>query len=147
GTFTDPLFTSVESLRMSNRLQSVVPDYPIQQYFGDYEHFTQNKPREWGDICGADHHVCTLADYPGGDVNATPPTLVRTGVHTRLNRFIDHYAQPPGDPAQPAPAFDVTASLQICPQNASAAYPANEPGPTFTAGSFGDLTQGVFRLD
>jgi dienelactone hydrolase len=147
GTFTDPLFTSVENLRMSNRLQSVVPDYPIQQYFGDYEHFTQNKAREWGDICGADHHVCTLADYPGGDVNATPPTLVRTGVHTRLNRFIDHYAQPPGDPAQPRPAFDVTASLQICPQNASAAYAENEPGPTFTAGSFADLTQGVLRLD
>src|SRR5207253_4448022 len=79
--------------------------------------------------------------------NATPPTLVRTGVHTRLNRFIDHYAQPLGDPAQPKPAFDVTASLQICPQNASAAYPADEPGPTFTSGSFVELTHGLLRLD
>ena len=48
------------------------PGYPIQQYFGDYQHFVQNKAKEWGDLCGADHHVCTLADYPGGDVNATP---------------------------------------------------------------------------
>ena len=63
--FTDPLFTSVESLRMSNRLLSVVPDYPIQQYFGDYEHFVQNKAKEWGDICGADHHVCNVRRLSG----------------------------------------------------------------------------------
>ena len=81
---------------------SVVPDYPIQQYFGDYQHFVQNKAKEWGDICGADHHVCTFADYPGGNVNATPTGLVRTGATTRLNRFIDHYAQPPGNPSAAA---------------------------------------------
>ena len=45
---------------MSNRLRASCPDYPIQQYFGDYQHFVQNKAKEWGDICGADHHVCTL---------------------------------------------------------------------------------------
>ena len=78
------------------------PSYPIQQYFGDYQHFVQNKAKEWGDICGADHHVCTFADYPGGDVNATPTGLVRTGATTRLNRFIDHYAQPPGQPERAA---------------------------------------------
>ena len=33
----------------------------------------------------------------------------------------------------------MTAALQICPQNASAEFPANEPGPTFTAGSFFQL--------
>ena len=115
------------------------PDYPIQQYFGDYQHFVQNKAKEWGDLCGADHHVCRFADYPGGDLNATPTGLVRTGVTTRLNRFIDHYAQPPGNPSEPQPAFDVTAALQICPQNASAEFPADEPGPTFTAGSFHEL--------
>ena len=71
------------------------PGYPIQQYFGDYQHFVQNKAKEWGDLCGADHHVCTLADYPGGDVNATPAGLYRTGVTTRLNRFVDHFARPP----------------------------------------------------
>ena len=75
-TLTDPLFPPVENLRMSNRIQASCPDYPIQQYFGDYQHFVQNKAKEWGDLCGADHHVCTFADYPGGDVNATPTGLV-----------------------------------------------------------------------
>jgi X-Pro dipeptidyl-peptidase-like protein/prolyl oligopeptidase family protein len=146
GTLTDPLFTAVENLRMSNRLQSVVPNYPIQQYFGDYEHFVQNKVREWGDICGADRHVCRFADYPLGDVNADPVDLQRTGVHTRLNRFIDHYAQPTGNASEPQPQFDVTASLQICPENAGS-QPANEPGPTFTAPSFGDLAPYTLRID
>jgi hypothetical protein len=139
GTFTDELFTSVESLRMSNRLQRTVAGYPIQQYFGDYEHFVQNKAKEWGDICGADHHVCNFADYPGGDVNATPNGLLRTGVTTRLNRFIDYYARPAGNPSPPKPKFDVTASLQTCPQNADAAHPADEPGDTFAASRFSQL--------
>ena len=107
----------------------------------------QNKAKEWGDLCGADHHVCTLADYPGGDVNATPTGLYRTGVTTRLNRFVDHFAQPAGNPSQPQPSYDVTAALQICPQNASAEFPANEPGPTFTAGRFSQLAPHRLRVD
>jgi hypothetical protein len=91
--------------------------------------------------------VCRFSDYPGGDVNATPTGLLRTGVTTRLNRFIDHYAQPPGNPAQPQPGFNVTASLQNCPQNASAQFPADEPGPTFTEPSFGELAPGTLQLD
>jgi X-Pro dipeptidyl-peptidase (S15 family)/X-Pro dipeptidyl-peptidase C-terminal non-catalytic domain len=147
GTLTDELFTAVENLRMSNRIQQLVPDYPIQQYFGDYAHFVQSKAREWGDICGIDHHVCRFADYPSGDLNATPAGLVRTGVTTRLNRFIDHYAEPPGDANQPQPRFDVTASLQVCPQNASPSQPANEPGETFTAARFFDLAPYNLRFD
>jgi dienelactone hydrolase len=147
ATLTDPLFTPVENLRMSNRIEWTVPGYPIQQYFGDYQHFVQNKPREWGDICGADHHVCTFEDYPGGDVNATPTDLYRTGVNTRLSRFIDHFAQPPGNASEARPPYDVTAALQICPQNASAEFPANEPGPTFAAGSFFDLAPHRLRID
>ena len=146
ATFTDPLFTPVENRRMANRLLATVPDYPIQQYFGDYQHFVQNKAKEWGDICGGDRHVCGFADYPGGDLNATPAGHARTGVTTRLNRFIDHYAQPPGNPSQPAPQFDVTASLQVCPQNAGS-QPADEPGDTYTAGSFEALTSGTLQLD
>jgi hypothetical protein len=145
ATFTDPLFTPVENLRISNRLESIVPDYPIQQYFGDYQHFVQNKAKEWGDICGSNRHVCTFADYPGGDLDATPTDLQRTGVTTRLNRFIDHYAGPPGNPSEPEPDSDVTASLQICPKNAGS-QPADEPGPTFNAGRFEDLAQNVLRL-
>jgi hypothetical protein len=131
---------------MSNRLQQTVPDYPIQQYFGDYEHFVQNKAKEWGDICGANRHVCNFADYPGGDVNAAPNGLLRTGVTTRLNRFIDYYTRPSGDPAPPAPKFDVTASLQICPQNATAEHPADEPGDTYTASRFDRLAPYKLRF-
>jgi hypothetical protein len=139
GTLTDPLFPAVEHLRMSNRIRSVVPDYPIEEYYGDYEHFTQNKAKEWGDLCGADHHVCRFADYPNGDLNAAPAGLVRTGVSSRMNRFIDHYAQPASNPNEPQPPFDVTAALQICPQNASAQFPADEPGERFTAPTFAQI--------
>jgi dienelactone hydrolase len=147
ATLTDPLFTPVENLRMSNRIQALVPDYPIQQYFGDYQHFVQNKAKEWGDLCGADHHVCRFDEYPGGDVNATPAGLYRTGVTTRLNDFVDHFAKPAGNAAEPAPKFDVTASLQICPENATAAFPADEPGATFTAGRFFKLAPYTLRLE
>jgi hypothetical protein len=147
ATLTDPLFTPIENLRMSNRLQQIDPNYPIQQYFGDYQHFVQNKAKEWGDICGTDHHVCTFADYPGGNVNSNPPTRVRTGVTTRLNRFVDHYARPPGNPGQPQPAFNVTASLQICPQNSSPSQPADEPGPTFNGSTFHALAPRTLRVD
>jgi dienelactone hydrolase len=147
ATFTDPLFTPVENRRMANRLLETVPGYPIQEYFGDYQHFVQNKDKEWGDMCGANHHVCSFADYPGGDVNATPSGLFRTGVTTRLNRFIDHYTAPPGDASQPQPAFDVTASLQICPSNAPLENtPADEPGPTFNGPTFESLARGELVL-
>jgi acetyl esterase/lipase len=148
ATFSDPLFPPVEHRRMANRILSVVPGYPIQQYYGDYQHFVQNKPKEWGDICGANHHVCNFADYSGGDLNAAPSGLLRTGVTTRLNRFIDHYAQPSGNPSQPTPSFDVTASLQICPQNAPLEGVAtDEPGQTFTAPTFEQLARVPFTID
>jgi hypothetical protein len=148
ATLTDPLFPPVEDRRMANRILTVVPNYPIQQYYGDYQHFVQNKPKEWGDICGANHHVCSFSDYPGSNLNADPSGLARTGVTTRLNRFIDHYAQPPGNPSQPTPSFDVTASLQICPQNAPLeGVPADEPGPTFNAPAFESLARGRLLLN
>ncbi len=147
GTLTDPLFTSVETLRMTNRIQRQIPKYPVQQYYGDYQHFVQNKAKEWGDLCGADHHVCTIADYPGGNVNATPANLYRTGVTSRLNDFVDHYAKPPGNASEPKPKSDVTAALQICPQNATAEFPADEPGPTFTAATFHQLAPYRLRFD
>jgi hypothetical protein len=105
------------------------------------------QPKEWGDLCGADHHVCRLADYPGGDLNAAPAGLLRTGVTTRLNRFIDHYAAPPGNPAELQPSFDVTASLEICPKNATAQFPSEDPGPTFTAARFDQLAPYTLRFD
>ncbi|MGZ5313042.1 MAG: CocE/NonD family hydrolase C-terminal non-catalytic domain-containing protein [Solirubrobacterales bacterium] len=137
ATLTDPLFPASENRTMANRLLSVVPDYPIKQYYGDYQHFTQNKAKGWGDICGGDHHVCAFADYPSGNVNADPAGFARAGVTTRLNRFVDNYAQPAGGYAPATPDFDVTADVYECPTtSASQGLPADEPGPAFTAGSF-----------
>ena len=141
GTFTDKLFPAAEHRRMVERLKQTVPGYPVQEYYGDYNHFVQNKRKEWADICGADRHVCRYEDYPGGDLNSNPEGLAReNGVTTRLNRFIDHYARPPANDLQGAPAFDVTGSLQVCPQNAGfLGSQPDEPGPRFTAARFGQL--------
>ncbi len=38
--WTDPIFPAVEAVRMYKRLRSVRRDYPIQLYFGDFEHLT-----------------------------------------------------------------------------------------------------------
>jgi X-Pro dipeptidyl-peptidase C-terminal non-catalytic domain len=135
---SSPLFSQVEHREIVDRLRSVVARYPVQEYYGDVGDFTQDKPKEWGDICGTDHHVCTFADYPGGNLNADPPTLQRRGITTRLNRFIDRYAQPPSDPAAPTPAFGVTASLQTC--------SGDEPGASFTAPTFAQLATSDLRL-
>ena len=153
ATFTDPLFPAYEDRRMANRLLQVVPNYPIQIYHGDYQHFTRNKAKEWGDLCAADHHVCTVADYPDGgdspdDFSSDPASLQRTGVTTRLNRFIDHYAGPSANSSEPQPAFDVTASLEVCPQNAAdLGVPVDEPGPTFNAPSFEQLAPNVLDVE
>ncbi len=57
---------------MAERLKATVPGYPIQEYYGDYQHFVQNKRKEWGDLCGADHHVCTFrATTRAANLNAT----------------------------------------------------------------------------
>jgi hypothetical protein len=146
GSSNSPLFSQVEHREIVERLRSVIPRYPVQEYYGDVGDFTQDKAKEWGDICGTDHHVCALADYTSGDLNANPPTLQRLGVTTRLNRFLDRFAGPPGDPSAPTPAFDVTASLQVCPANASAEFPADEPGQRFTAPSFAQLAPNVLPL-
>jgi dienelactone hydrolase len=146
GTHTDPLFPPIEHHRMAARLKAAAADYPIQEHYGDYQHFTQNKAKEWGDLCGADRHVCVTGDYPGGDVDADPGNRVRTGVTTRLNRFLDHYARPVADPSAPTPAFDVTASLQVCSNAPAAGEAPDEPGPAFTAPTYDALTPGVLPL-
>jgi hypothetical protein len=147
GTLTDPLFTPIETLRMANRLRGSAHRYPIQEYYGDYQHFVQNKPKEWGDLCGADRHVCSFADYPNGDLNATPQDRVAVGVNTRLNRFLDHYAKPPGNAKQSKPSFDVTAALQVCPQNAPSPILTGEPGERFTAATFHELAPNSMRFE
>ena len=143
--FTDPLFTAVEHRRMVERLKSVVPGYPVQEYYGDYEHFVQNKPKEWNDVCGNDR-LCRFEDYPGGDMTERPRGLERIGVNTRLDAFLDHYAKPPGNPDEPRPSFDVTAGLQICPANAGGPFPADQPGERFTESSFDALAPDRLQL-
>jgi X-Pro dipeptidyl-peptidase-like protein len=139
GSSSSPLFGQVEHRSMVERLRASVHEYPVQEYYGDDGDFTQNKDREWGDVCGRDRHVCRLSD---------PATaVVRKGITTRLDRFVDHYARPPGDPNEPTPPFDVTASLQVCPPNAAAAgFPADEPGERFTESSFGELAPDRVRM-
>jgi hypothetical protein len=147
GSMTSPLFSTVEQGRMVERLKAVVSSYPVQEYYGPIGDFTQNKAKEWGDLCGADHHVCTRADYPAGNLNADPPTRTSLGITTRLNRFVDYFTRPPGNPRPPQPSFDATAALQVCPANASAQLPADEPGERLRARRFADLAPGSLRLE
>jgi hypothetical protein len=116
----------------------------VQEHYGDYGDFTQNKSKEWADLCGADRHVCSLADGTGS--MGASPGLRRLGVTSRLNRFIDHYARPPGNPDEPRPPFDSTVSLQVCPANADSAFPADEPGERFTETTFAALAPERLRL-
>ena len=148
GTFTDPLFPPAEHRRMAERLKAAAPGYPIRETYGDYQHFSQNKAKEWADLCGSDRHLCVSADYPGGNVDAVPANRVRTGITTELNRFVDHSPLPAGaGPPPPTPAQDVTATLQVCPQNAGPGQPADEPGDSFTAPTFDELTPGEMALE
>src|SRR4051794_4369616 len=39
---TDPIFSTQELVRMYERLRGARPGYPIQMYFGDFEHLTSN---------------------------------------------------------------------------------------------------------
>ncbi len=135
ATWTDPLFPTMETIRFYNKLRSVDPDYPITMYLGDYQHFAQNKPKEWDDICGDDHHVCTVKDFtrPDGSVNLMrSPTRVRKGVNFRMNRFLDFYLRGKGR----RPKKDVSATTTICSANATDKYKADEPGIEYRAGSW-----------
>lgn len=149
GAFTDHLFTSIEHRRMAERLRAVRADYPIQEYYGDYQHFTQNKAREWGDVCGTDRHVCRLSDYPGGDVNVDPAGLVRRGATTRLTRFLDFHARPQGANAMaPRPGQDVVAALEVCEHNAAMfGLGVADAGPQFIASTFAQLAPGRLRIE
>ena len=146
GAFSDALFTMVEHRRMLDRLKSVDRRYPIQQYYGDYNHAVQNKAKEWGDLCGEDHHVCTFDDYFGA-FPAPPEERVRVGVTSRLNDFIDAYASPDGGAPPRRPRRDVTVSLQTCRDNATGLWPLDEPGQRFTAPTIEALARHRLRLE
>jgi hypothetical protein len=132
GSFASPLFGQVEHRRMVELLRAARPDYPVQEYYGDYGDFTQNKPKEWADLCGAARGICP-------ESAGAPDGLERTGVTSRLNAFVDHYARPRDNPKAPRPPFDVTVALQVCPPNATDTLPADEPGERYTESSFAAL--------
>jgi predicted acyl esterase len=134
ATWTDPLFTAMDSgVRFYNKLKSVAPKYPIQMYLGDYQHFVANKAKEWDDLCGDDHHVCTIEDPAS--------SRVRIGVNTRMNRFLDHYLRGKGT----TPKRYVWATTTICAANATEAIPADEPGIEYRAGSWRALASTTVR--
>ncbi len=74
GTQTDPLFPPSENRRMVNRMLATAPGYPVQQYYGDYQHFVQNKAKEWGDICDTgDERAGASAPSPTTQAATTTP--------------------------------------------------------------------------
>ena len=132
GTWTDPLFPTMETVRFYNKLRRVNPNYPITAYFGDYQHFAQNKPKEWGDICGEDHRRCAVDDYKraDGSINLMrSPKRLRVGINTRMNRFLDYHLLGKGR----RPASDVSATTTICAANATDKYKLDEPGAEYRA--------------
>ena len=131
GTWTDPLFPTIETLRFYNKLKAVNPDYPVQAYFGDYQHFVANKAKEWGDLCGDDHHVCTVEDFRNDDGDIKLSKALRPGSGRgstlRINAFLAHFLKGKGK----RPKMNVTATTTICAANATEKYPVDEPGPEY----------------
>ena len=146
GSFSDHLFPLEEHRRMVNIMRWFAPDYPVQEYYGDYGHGAQAKAKEWADLCRENRRVCPVFDFRKG-FDRSPVQRKRLGVATRLNRFIDHYAKPPGNARQPRPNDDVTVSLQTCRQNADAVWPLDEPGERFKADRFEELAPNRWLLD
>ena len=56
-----------------------------------------------GPTCACDGPAHARSDNYKRGFNQTPRQFKRFGVATRLNRFLDHYARPPGNPRQPGP--------------------------------------------
>jgi dienelactone hydrolase len=138
ATWTDPLFPTIENVRFYNKLKDIAPNYPITMYLGDFQHFVQNKAKEWGDMCGNNHHVCEIDDYRRADDSLgnlnKPPSRVRKGINTRINKFLDFYLRNKCR----KPKADVTATTTICPANANAGkgFPDDEPGIEYRAGTW-----------
>jgi hypothetical protein len=140
GTTTDVLFSAIESTRFYNKLKSIDKTYPTAMYFGDYDHgYAQNKAKEYGDICGGDRHVCTVADFKS--LKLTRPTgRIHRGLTARINKFLDYYLQGRGK----KPGLSVAASTTICAGvNDSKSFPADEPGITLQARNWRALHRNV----
>ena len=145
ATWTDPLFPTMETVRFYNKLKSLDREYPITMYVGDYQHFAQNKAKEWDDLCGDDHRICQVKDFTraDGSINLMKaPSRVRKGVNWRMNKFLDFYLRGKGK----RPQRDVSATSTICPANATDKYKADEPGAEYRAPSWRALAPTVQRF-
>jgi len=146
ATWTDPLFPTMETIRFYNKLKKISPRYPMTMYLGDYQHFAHNKPKEWGDVCGNDHHVCTTDDYRTGSGKLAlgrPKDRKHIGINTRMNKFLDFHLRGKGK----KPKSNVTSTTQICPSNQTKKYKFDEPGIEYRAPTWRALTGGKpFRL-
>lgn len=128
GTWTDPLFPTIETIRFYNKLKSLDRRYPIELYIGDFQHLTaQNKPKEWADLCGREHRICTIDDFrrPDGRLDfSVSAERVRKGINTRMSEFLDHVLYGRGR----RPGYGVSATTTICTANADELHAADEPG-------------------
>jgi predicted acyl esterase len=76
--WTDPIFPAIEAVRMYRRLKSVRRDYPIQLYFGDFEHLTAQVKipdmRYYHRLANTllDHHLRGKRRWPYFDVRSAP---------------------------------------------------------------------------
>jgi dienelactone hydrolase len=146
GSFSDQLYPLEEQRRMGMMLRRFVPNYPLQEYYGDFGSHAQNKAKEWADLCQNNRHTCEFGEYKRG-FNVRPVELTRLGVAGRLNRFIDFYAKPPGNTRQARPRRNVVVSLQTCGQNAGRGWPLDEPGERFEADIFENLAPNRWVLN
>ena len=142
--FTDKLFPAAEHRRMVERLKATEPGLPgpgvlrrLQPLRPDQAQGVRRRLRR------RPPRVHATPTTRSGDLNADPPSRPRprAGVTTRLNRFIDHYAEPPANTGEPAPALrrDRRRCRSARGNAASLGVPADEPGPRFTAPSFAAL--------
>ncbi|HYI44805.1 MAG TPA: CocE/NonD family hydrolase C-terminal non-catalytic domain-containing protein [Actinomycetota bacterium] len=146
ATWTDPLFPTMESVRFYNKLKSIDAAYPVSMYLGDYQHFVANKPKEWGDLCGDDHHVCNLEDFRGADslLNFNKAAArVRVGINSRINRFLDYYLR---GAVKKAPKANVSATSTVCAANATDVLKLDEPGIEYRAKSWRELAPSLKTL-
>ena len=89
-------------------LRSFVPDYPIKEYYGDFGDLDAEQGRRSGRTCATATTTRARSTTTSAASTTRPRRFMRFGVATRLNRFLDHYARPPGNPRQPRPDSDVT---------------------------------------
>lgn len=142
ATWTDPLFPTMETVRFYNKLKAVNPGYPVRMYLGDYQHFVANKAKEWGDMCGEDHHVCTTDDFrdDAGELHlGLDERVVRKGINSRMNRFLNFFIQDKGT----RPEMRVEATTTTCSSNATEKLPEAEPGVEYRARSWRKLSPAI----